>query len=461
MKIFKKYNDLILEQDGIDLSAEINAKPTRKDPVKKDDTKKDDTKKDIAPEEDTSYKTKEPYVSLIKLPGSSSSPEGTSINGDVWPHAVSWKSEGGQSYDPSAKAPVNTNKLYIFATQGPENKVVVSWERSSEYTPYLYTGTYVVANGKITISGLNGQAEVINIATGKFESTNVAVLPAAADAAIKEINTVLSVFSRQKYNDSYYAKMRMFNLKKEDPTLYKLIKDELVKKGYPSGKEKVIAFNQTEMTIDTTFFKTRTDSYWPIVNKFYSQFAPGQTNVVFGSIKDLSAPVHVEVSKGKRDFVSGYEYLAYKLEGADGVSVSAERPGGNQSNFSFNEAMCFFVILAGLSRSAIETLIKETQTFGVKFEGNLNWESNVLDEITSGWLQFYNTVIKGLQLSSGSTFSQESLKAIGAESNSETWFDSMVKINTYGGDYLKRAISMIPAYSDPDNTSAAVAAAAF
>lgn len=456
MKIFKKYNDLILEQDGIDFSTEVNAAPVKKVVT---DTKKDDTKKDNAQEEDTSYKTKDPYMSLIKLPNSSSTPEGTSINGDVWPHAVSWKSEGGQSYDPSAKAPVNTNKYYIFATQGPENKVVVSWERSSEYTPYLYTGTYVVANGKITITGLSGQAEVIDIASGKFDSTNVAVLPATADGAVKEINKVLSVFSRQKYNDSTYAKMRMFNLKKEDPTLYKLIKDELVKKGYPSGKETIIAFNQTEMTIDTEFFKNKTNSFWPVTKKFYSQFAPGQTSVVFGSIKDLSAPVHVEVSKGKRDFVSGYEYLAYKLEGADGVSVSAERPGGNQSNFSFDEAMCFFAILVGLSRGAVETLIKEAQTFGVKFEGNLNWESNILDEMPSGWSNFYNTVVKGLQLTSGSAFSQESLKAMGAGSTDETWFDTMAKINTYGGDYLKRALSMIPAYSEPNNTSAYVAAA--
>jgi hypothetical protein len=205
------------------------------------------------------------------------------------------------------------------------------------------------------------------------------------------------------------------------------------------------------MTVNVSFFKNRTDKMWPIAAKFYSHYAPNLDPVGFGTITDISKPIHVDVDKGKRDFTSGYEYLSYKLEGATGVSKSTEHGEGTNTIFSDEEAYAFFAILCGLNRASIEKLISETAAFGVKFPGGLTWEATVLDQIISGWAAFYNSTIKGLQISNGKEFTQESLVK-GKHTVDEEWFNSLILINSLGGDYLKKALETIPNYTAPSDS---------
>ena len=423
------------------------------------------------PSEDAKADLTEPRASLLKLKGAvGHGKTGVTMNAidgsksEVWPWAVSWTSSGGDVYNPASKGTVNADKTYYFKTSG-EMRVDVHWKKAQDQIAYLYSGTYVIGGGKISITGTEGQTEVIDMATGNITNSNVALVPASE----LELNTLKSRFSRIAPNFSWYFYMRMFNLQSENPGLRKAILDALTAANYNpffyAGKPGNTIDTQM-MAVNTAAFKTKSFGYWPVTQKFYSQFAAGQTQVTFGSITDIDSPVKVPVKSGKTDFTSGYEYLAYKLEGAARGSSnvgSSEHSKNSDSDgvntvFSDDEAFAFYTILAGLSQSVVNklnTMAKEGAYAGLV---NGSWSQTVLDEVgvdmgtSNGYKDVYDKYISKLALNNGKSFTQESILSIYAQienTNDSKWFKAASELYALGGTYLQDALKAVPKYVAP------------
>ena len=438
---------ILLEQGPPDLSALQSGTITTptKQPTdgKGRRTRKDDTNTDTdtnpAPTDTRSeLKAKEPWVSLLKLPGSIlHDQDGVKVGKDKtvkepWPWAVSWTSTGGEVYNPASKTPVKADKAYIFKTEGG-NEVLVQWKKSETDTPYLYSGSYTIGSGKLTITGLGGQSEIIDLASGKIEKSNVSIVPSSE----LELNAVISSFARRSINLSWYFYMRMYNLKTESPALYSLIKTKLESKGYEVFTEPDSYINIKKMTVDAKKFRTVDVGYWPVASKIYSQFAPGIDSVPFASITDLgNSVVGMKGNPAKSaTFTSGYDYITYKVEKAL-----------QSKNFDTLEAKAFYSILLGLSQSALATLNSYASTAGLAIPNNLSLSNYILGEVSSNQKEIYDKYIAPLQSTNGKYFPVNTLEADGGKgSGDEAWFKSISDLNALGGDILEKALNSIPA----------------
>jgi len=471
-----KFLSSLLEQDdtpnftgGTGTTDKPKEKPTSKDKSSNKGSNNTDTK--IEPSEDAKADLAEPRASLLKLKGAvGHGKTGVTMKAsdgsksEVWPWAVSWTSSGGEVYNPASKGTVNADKTYYFKTDG-EMRVDAHWKKAQDQIAYLYSGTYTIGAGKISITGTEGQAEVIDMATGNITTSNVALVPASE----MELNTLKGRFSRIAPNFSWYFYMRMFNLQSENPGLRKAILDALIAANYNpfayAGKPGNVIDTQM-MAVNTAFFKSTEFGYWPVTRKFYSQFAAGQSEVTFGSITDIDSPVKVPVKSGKTDFTSGYEYLAYKLEGAarDSSAVGSSEHGKNSDSdgvntvFSDDEALAFYTILAGLSQPVVNKL--NTMAKDGAYAGLLNgsWSQTVLDEVgfdigkNAEYKDVYDKYISKLAINSGKSFTQESMLSIYANienTNDAKWFKSASELYALGGTYLQDALKAVPKYVAP------------
>ena len=416
-------------------------------------TRKDDTNTDTDPtptDTRSELKAKEPWVSLLKLPGSIlHDQDGVKVGKDEtvkepWPWAVSWTSTGGEVYNPASKTPVKADKAYIFKTEGG-NEVLVQWKKSETDTPYLYSGSYTIGSGKLTITGLGGQSEIIDLASGKIEKTNVSVVPTSE----LELNAVISSFTRRGINLSWYFYMRMYNLKTESPALYSLIKTKLESKGYELFTEPAGFINIKNMTVEAKKIRSSSTGYWPVTNKIYSQFAPGIDSVPFASITDLgNSVVGMKGNPAKSTtFTSGYDFITYKVEKALA-----------STNFDTAEAQAFFAILLGLSQSALASLNSYAATAGLAIPNKLSLSNYILGEVSSNWKETYEKYIVPLQSTNGKYFPVGTLEADGGKgSGDEAWFKAISDLNALGGDILEKALNSIPAapakieISNPNN----------
>ena len=130
------------------------------------------------------------------------------------------------AFNPTAKTAQDVNRDYFFKGDPANPDVKVFWKKTatSGYEPHLlYSGNYQVGGGKLTLSGSSGQKEIIDLATGKIDSTNVAILPSSTDpnAYAQDINLAKANLSRNTTGfNSWYFNMKMFNYKNENPTFF-------------------------------------------------------------------------------------------------------------------------------------------------------------------------------------------------------------------------------------------------
>jgi hypothetical protein len=482
-----KFLSSLLEQDPAslgDLSKGTDGlkQPTANQPANNSGTqnrrRRNNTEQDVpqTASAEAAQRAKEPNATLLKLPGSgmhgetgttisSKLKDGTMVGSEVWPWAVYWVSTGGEAYNPATKTPIKTDKEYIFNTVG-EQKVFVQWKKAQFEVATLYSGTYTIGNGKISITGNSGQSEIIDIASGKIDKSNVAVVPASEE----ELNDVMGKFSRITPTFSWYWYMKMFNLRTENAGLRQAILDGLTAAGYnpyPAGSNVIDKHNMIVNIKEVRSRATKGFSFWPVTNLFYSQFAPGKDEVIFGSIGNISSPVHSPVKSGKKDFTSGYEYLAYKLEGAARGSSNAGSSEHSRSVdwdsddintvFDDDEALGFFAILAGLSSGVVDKLNEMSKT-GLYALPNGSWSQTVLDEVgydagdSSYYKEIYTKYISSLATNGGTTFKQESIVSLYPtieNTRDAQWFKSAAELYGLGGTYLADALKTVPKYIAP------------
>jgi hypothetical protein len=463
MKKIKLLSSLLEQDDKFDFSpgalsggAPVQQPKTDNKSKKSDNTKgsgTEDKKEDAKTDPTADRKAKEPWATLLKLSGSDMAGEtgiqlssvkksdGTVASTKAWPFAVSWTTTGGQTATPDSKTAINVNKTYYFQTEGGSDVSVHWWksEDDAEGHKYLYSGTYTIGGGKITITGLEGQSEIIDVASSKVTG-NVALFPNSSN----ELNAVKMRFGNVAPIIGWYFYMKMHNLKTESPELYNLIESGLTAKGYPLWKDTDWVLNRKNMTINTTYFKNRTTYYWPVINKVFSQFAAGQTDVPFCSIPDLNNSVTVTTTKDDKQktttFTSGYEYLAQRVKSAS-----------ESNDFTAQEAYCFYTLLAALSKSAISTLNQFATTAGISFSGKDTWEDYIVDQCGGNWPEMYTKYVKPLQETNGKSFPNTSF-ASAEDSGDAEWFNKIVKMYALGGDHLKDALSRVPEYREPAST---------
>jgi len=476
MKKIKLLSSLLEQDDKFDFSpgalsggATVQQPKTDNKQKKSDNTKgsgTNDKKADgsaPAKSETEQANSTEPRASLIKLPNCTPhDKDSVKVNSIVWPWAVSWKSTGGEVFNPATKTPVNADKLYYFNTSG-EQKVTVYWVKTAEESAPLYSGQYTIGSNKISITGTEGQTEVIDIASGKIESSNVKVVPGSQ----LELNTEIGRFSRNKPNFSWYFYMKMFNLQTENPELRAAILDALTAAGYKPYNTVSSIIDTQKMVVNTAAIKDRGAkgfSYWPVANLFYSQFAPGKTEVGFGTITDIDAPVRSTAKSGKINFTSGYEYLAYKLEGATRKSGtgSAEHSGNADSDgvntvFSDDEALGFYSILAGLSSGVVAKLNQVAKAGGYAIP-NGSWSDAILDEAgyemnkNEYYKDIYTKYIANLAANNGASFTQQAIISLEPkieDTPDAKWFRSAANLYALGGTYLQDALKATPKYVAP------------
>ena len=128
MKKIKLLSSLLEQDDKFDFSpgalsggATVQQPKTDNKQKKSDNTKgsgTNDKKADgsaPAKSETDQANSTEPRASLIKLPNCTPhDKDSVKVNSIVWPWAVSWKSTGGEVFNPATKTPVNADKLYYF-----------------------------------------------------------------------------------------------------------------------------------------------------------------------------------------------------------------------------------------------------------------------------------------------------------------------------------------------------------
>lgn len=430
-------------------------------------------------------KTKAPYVDLLKLPGAEISEKAT-FTEEVWENCVVWQLKDKPTFNPSANAVQDVNRDYFFRGDSANPDVKVFWKKtaSSGYEPYLlYSGNYQIGGGKLTLTGSSGQKEVIDLATGKVDSTNVAVLPASQ----QDINLAKANLSRNTLGfNTWYFSMKMFNYKTENPGLRTKIIEGMTKLGQPrAAKFSNPAGNFWEgldtinMTISMDYVDRNAKAgygFWPVAQKFLSQFGGGQRNIVFGSITNISQPVNVKLkTEGKENFASGIEYLAYKLEiaardtaGGGGHSNTADRDGIN-SVFSDDEALAFWYCLAALSQSAVNQLNTFAKAGGYNYkrgDGD-TWSAVVLNEVESdqatgeSYKTIYDKYISALAKNDGKRFDEQTMASLAASDGVKDidntldakFFKTAEDLYRVGETYLVDAMAGMAKYVAPKQTS--------
>lgn len=490
MKKFTKISAIFEGGGGVDINVDINATPG------KDDKKSSNVKTPAASSGSQSGGNKsdedltthpgwsdKPQADLIGLKAVGAYINTVEFNSEKWENAVIWELKDKPAFNPSSKQLQDVNRTYYFKSSTTEQDVRVFWKKtvSSGFEPaMLYSGTYTIGGGKVTLTGTTGQIEIIDLATGKVESSNVKVLPVSA----QDINLAQSNMARSSMTfNTWYFYMRMFNYKKDDPGFRNAIIAGMEKLGHPSAKwfKEVGAdpwqgLSNVDMTINMDYVDKRAaiknHGYWPVTKKFLSQFAPGQKHIVFGSITDISQPVNVNVSTGKKNFTSGVEYMAYKLEGA----ARGKTGGGGHSNtadydgintvFSDDEARAFWYCLAALSENVIAQINEFASKGGYDYSGGEGgtWKDVILNETSTAtefpggsYKLIYDTYISSLAKNSGKYFDEARMIELASEKGVNNinntvdakFFKSAEDLYRIGGTYLADAMAQMEKYVPP------------
>jgi|LauGreDrversion4_2_1035121.scaffolds.fasta_scaffold05534_6 hypothetical protein len=493
---------ILLEQGPPDLSAlqsgtitTPTTQPT--DGKRKTGDKKNDGSGTTQPDQESSspsqeeLKTKPPYVDLLKLPGSQIK-EKVDFSGETWENCVSWELKDKPAFNPTAKTAQDVNRDYFFKGDPANPDVKVFWKKTatSGYEPHLlYSGNYQLGGGKLTLSGSSGQKEIIDLATGKIDSTNVAILPSSTDpnAYAQDINLAKANLSRNTTGfNSWYFNMKMFNYKTENPGFRAKIIEGISKLGNPQATKfsnptgsTWAGLDKINMTISMDYVDKQAKAgfgFWPVAQKFLSQFGGGQRLIVFGSITDISQPVNVKLkTDGKENFASGTEYLAYKLEiaardtaGGGGHSNSADGDGIN-SVFSDDEALAFWYCLAALSQGVVNQLNAFAKDGGYNYkrgEGD-TWSAVVLNEVAAdmntgeSYKNMYDKYISALAKNNGKQFDEQTMASLAAADGVKDidntldarFFKIAEDLYRVGETHLVDAMASMAKYVKPEETS--------
>lgn len=371
MKIFKKYTDLILEQDGIDLSTEVNTKPIKKVVT---DTKKDTTVTDTVPAAAAST-APDPAVmaKLLKIPNS----------------------RGAKMYNTNETAPTednavaievpNTGRSYNFRSK-PTSLTVYINDGSGNTA---YTGTYTMTDTAITMKSTDGKVtEVIGFdgklaidPTTKQPQSN---LPSNESDAQKQKSVALNVAAAIRANSNYWADSNEEVVNNAtEAAFYWIVKNKLNK-------------DQVKEFLATAFTKDAADTYREMEGFSWSDFtyAPFAGNNPAGRVMDRILEWNPDwASENDEDTT----YLKSKVPSTN--SLASYEPSGDDAKkwaetiwsiiddswVSADEevnAIMAILVLTSKGLINVDAAWKDLQTLGV-IDTQLGIDAAIADEVDS------------------------------------------------------------------------------
>lgn len=370
MKIFKKYSDLILEQDGIDFSTEVNTTPAKKVVT---DTKKDNTVTDTAPAVSSTAPDPAVMTKLLKIPNSRGAK--MYIGNETAPtedNAVAIEVPGtGRSYNFRSK-PLN---LVVYINDGSGNKA--------------YTGTYTMTDTAITMKSTDGNVTEVIGFDGKLAidpTTNQpqSNLPSNESDAQKQKSVALNVAAAIRANSNYWADSNEEVVNNAtEAAFYWIVKNKL-------NKEQVKEFLATAFTKDAAYTYAEMEG-WSWSDLGYAPFFGGSP----------AGRIMLRILEWNPDWASENDedtaYLKSKVPSTN--SLASYEPSGDDAKkwaetvwsiiddswVSLDEeinAIMAILVLTPKGLINVESAWKDLQTLGV-IDSNLDIAAAIADEVDS------------------------------------------------------------------------------